>query len=210
MAVIAGLILGRATAPHTVQVRTVPLAPGSTRVESGVPVGYSHSQAGAIDAATAYTVSLNGPMLLDLGALRAAAQAIAAPEFRDELVAEGAKGLQALNSAYGVQSNAQAGATPAVKLVPIAYKVESYDPTEARVSIWAVWLIAEQGILAPQQNWITLQISLRWLDQDWKMVASGAHPGPVPQPPQGAVIEQSQPLPAPLTSDYTEYSHVGR
>ena len=84
---------------------------------------------------------------------------------------------------------ATAGATPAVKLVPIAYKVESYDPTEARVSIWAVWLIAEQGILAPQQNWITLQLSLHWLDQDWKMAASGAHPGPVPQPPQGAGVE---------------------
>ena len=211
MALVLGFFLGRATSPaQSVQVRTVPLAPGSTRVESGVPVGYSHSQAGAIDAATAYTVSLNGPMLLDLGALRAAAQAIAAPQFRDELVAEGAKGLQAVNSAYGVQSNAQAGATPAVKLVPIAYKVESYDPTEARVSMWAVWLIAEQGILAPQQNWITLQISLHWLDQDWKMVASGAHPGPVPQPPQGAVIEQSQPLPAPLTGDYTDYTHVAR
>jgi hypothetical protein len=150
-------------------------------------------------------------MLLDLDGLRAAAGAIAAPEYRDQLVSQGAKGLQALNSAYGVQSNASAGATPAVKLVPIAYRVESYDPTEARVSIWAVWLIAEEGILAPQQNWITLQLSLRWLDNDWKMAtSSGAHPGPVPQPPQGAAVEQSQPLPAPLTSDYSEYSHVSR
>jgi hypothetical protein len=97
-----------------------------------------------------------------------------------------------------------------VKLVPIAYKVESYGPAEARVSIWAVWLIAEEGLLAPQQNWITLQLSLQWLANDWKMAASGAHPGPVPQPPQSAVVEQSQPLPKPLTSDYSEYSHVGR
>jgi pantoate kinase len=72
MALVSGLILGRATATQTVVVRTVPLAPGSTRVESGVPVGYGHSQAGAIAAATVYAVSLNGPMLLDLRALRAA------------------------------------------------------------------------------------------------------------------------------------------
>ena len=41
MALVLGLFLGRTTSPaQTVQVRTVPLAPGSTRVESGVPVGY--------------------------------------------------------------------------------------------------------------------------------------------------------------------------
>ena len=90
MALVLGLFLGRATSPaQTVQVRTVPLAPGSTRVESGVPVGYGHSQAGAVDAATAYAVALNGPMLLDLDGLRAAAGAIAVPEYRDQLVSQG-------------------------------------------------------------------------------------------------------------------------
>jgi hypothetical protein len=209
MALALGLLLGRVTAPQTVQVRTVPLAPGSARMESGVPVGFAHSEAGAVDAATAYAVALNGPILLDPAALRAAAAAIALPQYQAELIGQGDKGLQALNTTYGVQSNARAGATPAVKLVPIAYKLESYSAIEARVDIWAVWLIAEAGILAPQQNWITLQLSLNWLDSDWKMDASGAHPGPVPQPPQGAVAEQSQLLPAPLTTDYTEYKHVG-
>ncbi len=209
LALALGLVLGRVTSPATERIKVVPLPPGSSHVEAGVPVGFRHSEAGAVDAATAYTVTLNGPMLLDSPALRAAAAAIAVPDYQAELVSQGDKGLQALNSAYGVQGNASAGATPAVKLVPIAYKLESYSALEARVSIWAVWLIAEEGILAPQQNWLTLQVSLHWLDSDWKLAASGAHPGPVPQPPQGAVTEQSQPLAAPLTSDYTEYKHAG-
>ena len=72
---------------------------------------------------------------------------------------------------FGSRTDYGAGATPAVKLVPIAYKLESYSAIEARVDVWAVWLIAEAGILAPQQIWITLQLSLNWLDGDWKMAA---------------------------------------
>src|SRR5207245_427032 len=73
MAVVVGLILGRATAPQQpAQVRTVPLAPGSTRVESGVPLGYQHTRQGAIDAATNYVVTLDGPLLLQPDGLRTA------------------------------------------------------------------------------------------------------------------------------------------
>src|SRR5919108_5050419 len=191
IALLAGFVFGRITAPSTVTVRTVPLAPGSTRVEAGVPIGYEHTRQGAVDAATAYAVTLNGPIVLDASALRAAEEVIATPDYRGPLEEQTAKALQALDSAYGIRSNASMGATAVVRLVPIPYRVESYNPTEARVSIWAVWLIAEEGILAPQQTWITTQLQLRWLG-DWKLSASGSHPGPVPQPPQESVTEQSQ------------------
>jgi hypothetical protein len=209
LALLAGLVAGRTTAPQqTVITRHVPLAPGSTQVESGVPTGYQHTAAGAVDAATNYAVAFNGPLLLDRETLQGTITAAASPDYRNDLEAQTAKALQALNSAYGVQSNARNDATPAIRLVPIAYRLESYSPVDARVSIWAVWMIAEEGILAPQQAWITTQLSLRWLG-DWKLYASGSHPGPVPQPPQEAVPEQSQPLAPPLTSDYQEYQHVG-
>jgi hypothetical protein len=208
IALLAGLVFGRISAPSTVAVRTVPLAPGSTRVEAGVPIGYEHTRQGAVDAATGYAVTLNSPIVLDASALRAAEDVIATPEYRGPLEEQTAKALQALDSAYGARSNDGMGATLVVRLVPVAYRVESYNPMEARVSIWAVWLLAEEGILAPQQAWITTQLQVRWLG-DWKLASSGSHPGPVPQPPQQAVDQQSMPLPAPLTGQYQEYRHVG-
>ncbi|PZS33208.1 MAG: hypothetical protein DLM58_08195 [Pseudonocardiales bacterium] len=207
MALLVGLVVGRFTAPSSTIMRTVPLAPGSTNVESGVPVGYQHTRPGAVDAATAYAVTLNGPIVFDAAAMKAAEDVIATPDYRGPLEEQTAKALQALDSAYGVRSNASMGVTPAVRLVPVAYRLESYNPLEARVSIWAVWLIAEEGILAPQQAWMTTQLALRWLG-DWKLSSSGSHPGPVPQPPQEAVDQQSIPLPAPLTGQYQEYHHV--
>jgi hypothetical protein len=68
-------------------------------------------------------------------------------------------------------------------------------------------VIAQEGLLPPQQNWITSQMTLRWFDRDWKVSASGAHPGPIPQPPSG-VESVSWPLSLALT-DYQEYKHVG-
>jgi hypothetical protein len=139
--------------------------------------------------------------------LRLAQEAVVAPEYRDEFLARGAQVLRAFEAAYGITTNAAAGARPVVELIPIAYKLEVYDGLHARVNVWAVWLVAEEGLLATQQNWITVQLGLRWFNADWKVTAMGDHPGPVPQPPQGAVPEQSSPLPAPLT-DYQQYRHV--
>jgi hypothetical protein len=207
IALVAGLILGRATAPEPVQVRIVPLAPGSTRVESGVPVGYQHTRQGAIDAATNYVVTLDGPMLLQPDGLRRAEDLMAATEYRAELETQTAKAVQALESYYGFDAHAKVGATPVVKLAPIAYRVDAYRPSQATVTIWAVWLLAEEGLLIPQQNWITTQLAVTWQGGDWKLSASGTHPGPAPQPVQ-VPIEMSTPLPPELT-EFQEYRHVG-
>jgi hypothetical protein len=94
-----------------------------------------------------------------------------------------------------------------VKLVPVAYQLESYTDSDASVSIWAVWLVAEEGLLVPQQNWTTTRMSLKWQRGDWKISGSGAHPGPIPQPPQGAVPESSNPLPD-AVAHFQEYTHV--
>jgi hypothetical protein len=208
MAVVVGLVMGRSTAPQqTVQVRTVPLEPGSTRVESGVPVGYQHTRQGAIDAATNYVVTLDGPVLLRPDELRRAEDQMAASEYRAELESQTAKAVQALESYYGFNAHAQVGATPVVKLAPVAYRVDGYQPSQATVTIWGVWIFAEEGLLIPQQNWITTQLELKWQAGDWKLSASGTHPGPAPQAVQ-VPMEQSTPLPAELT-EFQEYRHVG-
>src|SRR5216684_4288200 len=92
MALVVGLFLGRATSPpQRLQVRAVPLAPGSTRVESSVPVGYQHTRQGAIDAATNYVVTLDGPLLLQPDGLRRAEDLMVASAYRAELETQTAK-----------------------------------------------------------------------------------------------------------------------
>ncbi|MEA2668777.1 MAG: hypothetical protein QOJ33_1711, partial [Chloroflexota bacterium] len=58
---------------------------GAARIQDGVPVGYTRSQAGAIAAATNYTQALSGQLLLQPDQYRAAILAVAAPEAKDKL-----------------------------------------------------------------------------------------------------------------------------
>src|SRR5947209_20251698 len=86
LALLAGIVAGRTTAPRQAMItRHVPLSPGSTHVESGVPTGYQHTSAGAVDAATNYAVAFNGPLLLDRATLRGAISAVASPDSRNAL-----------------------------------------------------------------------------------------------------------------------------
>ena len=53
-----------------------------------------------------------------------------------------------------------------LRLVPIAWHLDSYDGQTAAISIWAVWVFAEGGVLAPQQQWLTATFALQWAGGD--------------------------------------------
>lgn len=189
------------------EVRTVPLPQGATRMEADVPVGYQPTEAGAVDAATNYLVALNSPLVLQPERIRAAEAVMAAPAYRDQLVAAGDANLRAMNAAYGVAAAAGRGVQVVIRYVPIAFHLDSYDGQHAAVSVWAVWVLAEAGVLAPQQHWLVSTILLEWLAGDWKVTAASSRQGPVPASPEQRVIDPSSPLPDALTS-YRGYQHV--
>jgi hypothetical protein len=207
IAILAAAAVLRAVPAATPSVRTVPLPHGASRVEAGVPVGYERTAAGAVDAATNYAVALNGQMLLHPDQVRAAEALMAAPSHRSGLMAAGEASLRALNSSFGLAANAAHGVQVVIRLVPIAFHLDSYDGQQAAVSIWAVWVLAEAGLLAPQQHWLTATFLLEWTTGDWKVSGTSTRPGPVPAPPQETVPDQSSPLPAVLT-EFKEYQHV--
>jgi hypothetical protein len=211
LTIVSGaLAVSLATRPAPVgpaQVRAVPLPQGATRMEAGVPVGYQQVESGAVDAATNYLVALNSPVVLHPEQVRAEEAVMAAPSYRDQLIAAGDANLRAMNSSFGVASNAGMGIQVVIRYVPIAFHVESYDGEHAAVSVWAVWLLAEGGILAPQQHWLTSTILLEWTAGDWKVTGASSRPGPVPSPPQQLALDPSSPLPDALTQ-YEEYRHV--
>jgi hypothetical protein len=205
----AALVLSLATRPAAVPgpVRTVALPQGATRVEAAVPVGYQQTEAGAVDAATNYLVALNSRLVLEPERIRQAEAVMAAPAYRDQLLAAGDANLRAMNAAYGVAAAASRGLQVVIRYVPIAFHLDSYDGRHAAVSVWAVWVLAEAGILAPQQHWLVSTILLEWLAGDWKVTAASSRPGPVPSSPEQQVLDPSSPLPDALTG-YREYRHV--
>jgi hypothetical protein len=207
--VSAALVLALTTRPKptTNVTRTVPLPLGATTIEAGVPVGYSQNPPGAIDAATNYAVALNWPMLLHPDQIRLAVAAIAAADQKADLLVAADFSVRALNSSYGLSTNAAQGVAVVLRLVPIAWHLDSYDGQTAAVSIWAVWVFAEGGVLAPQQQWLTATFALQWAGGDWKVAGTSTRPGPVPAPPQQTLPNPSAPLPEALTN-YEEYQHV--
>ena len=153
---------------------------GAGHIESGVPVGYEHTAGGAAAAATNYAAALNGSLILDPEKLRAAVQTVTASGSLQRMLETTEQTLDSANNAFGLITNARNGVALTIRFVPVAWHLDRYDATEAQVSIWAVAVFAEAGVLTPRQNWMTVTYSLAWLQGDWKLTDAGATPGPVP------------------------------
>jgi hypothetical protein len=180
--------------------------PGATRLEAGAPVGYAHSPAGAVDAATNYQLLLAGPLLTTPVQYREAEQVIYASVARDRLIAESDQTLTAVENQTQLISNASRGVPVALIAVPISYQVDAYDGDHATVSVWWVWVLGQQGAMAPVEEWITSVITLDW-QGDWRIEDFNLGDAPVPQQTQTA--SQSTELPDQMHG-YREYGHVRR
>ena len=207
-----GIAVGRAdvtrSAPSTTAASTaqVPGWPGASRLVAGAPVGYAHSRAGAVDAATNYQLLLAGPLLAMPTRYRQAEQVIYAPAARDRLLAEAEQTLAGLQDQTQLLSNASKGVPVALIAVPVSYQVELYDGDHATVSLWWVWVVGQQGAMAPIQAWITSVVTLAW-QGDWRIEDFNAGNAPVPQETQTA--SQSKDLPEQMHG-YREYGHVSQ
>ena len=187
-------------------VRQAPLADGGEQVWSGrtkggvVPVGWAHSQAGAIAAATSYTVALSSSeVLFDPAKRRLAIDAIAAPEARVRLQRE----LDATADTVAVAltrgppaDNAAATLDPArviFQAVPVRYRVDLYDSSHARIAIWMTGVAGYQPSGLPvQEAWGVTTVQLRWVHTDWKETSATVQDGPTP------VADGTPPTPTPV------------
>ena len=210
--VAVGVVAGRATASGfssssaaVAASPRVPGWPGATRLVAGAPVGYAHSQAGAVDAATNYQILLAGPLLTTPSKYRQAEQVIYAPAARDRLMAASEQTLAGLQEQTQLLTNASKGVPVALIAVPVSYRVESYDGDHAAVSVWWVWLVGQQGAMAPIEEWVTSIVTLDW-QGDWRIADDNSGTAPVPQATQTA--SQSKDLPDQMHG-YQEYGHVG-
>lgn len=148
---------------------------GSSAGSENVPVGFSHDEAGAAEAAIAYSAASQGWLYLTDEEIRAAvvevATPTAAPRLADDVVADVSAARERL------------GASPGRVwwlVRPLAWEVESYADDEARVSVWTVTVLSAAEVAAPQTEWMTVAIDLAWVDGDWHVDAVRSAPGPTP------------------------------
>jgi hypothetical protein len=157
---------------------------GPRRVANGVGVGYARSQQGAVAAAANYTRVLSSALILDEARRRAAIDTLAAPEARARLQKTFDRAVASIRAGLGVTGPAADRAQVLLRATPVGYRVEHYGGGTARVAIWVTSvggsLGGEGGTVPIREGWGTTTVSLRWVDGDWKQLASTTTDGPVP------------------------------
>jgi hypothetical protein len=183
---------------------------GPRRVVDGVPVGYQHSEQGAVAAAANYAKALSSELILDRRSRRVALAALAAPQTLarqqralDQAVSSLAKGL-------GVSGASPADGTVLLRAVPVGWRLEEYTRDRATVALWvtsvAGSLNGPSGGVPVQEGWGTTTVRLRWTDGDWKQLESTTVPGRAPVADSATPTAASQLIPE--AQEFKEFNYA--
>jgi hypothetical protein len=211
---VVGFSAGRASVPG-VRPGTVndyagpgPNGPGPTRTVNGVPLGYAHTQAGAVAAATNFLMVVDGPLVTQPDKYRKAIDTLAAPEARSQQLSDAETTMTVLQQGAGMLAYAQQGRQVIFRAVPLAYHVDQYADSGTRVSIWAESITAADGALSLRETWTTSMVTVTWTGVDWRLARieppSASSEGPVPLTNQAPLLNRD--LPAQLKS-YRSYGY---
>ncbi|MFF8280278.1 hypothetical protein ACF05T_30025 [Streptomyces lateritius] len=161
----------------------VPPVTGRT---GNIPSGFAHDQQGAQSAASNYAVALGSDGMFRQGPRRDIVQTI-----HDPAVVPGL--LKRLDESYspgfmanvGLDANGTApvGLTFVSRTIPVGAKVRDFTNDSATVDVWCTGLVglAGEGSTKPvTSNWFTITQKLKWVQDDWKIVASEQSEGPTP------------------------------
>jgi hypothetical protein len=142
---------------------------------AGIPAGFSADEPGAVAAAVAYATASQRWLYLSDGQIAAAVTAIAttdaAPVLTDEVIANVSMARDQLAGSSG----------PVWWLVrPLAWRIEGFHTSGARVSVWTMSILSAAGVAAPQSEFSTVTLDLVWADGDWRVDAVRDTAGPTP------------------------------
>jgi hypothetical protein len=157
---------------------------GPRAVKSGVPVGYQHSQQGAVAAAANYARVLSSTMILDRSKRRAAIEALAAPEALARQQRAWDQAVALLSKGLGATGGAAQDGTVLLRAVPVGWRLEEYTGDRATVAIWVTSVLGALGGspegVPVREAWGTSTVELRWVDGDWKLLNTTNTDGPRP------------------------------
>ncbi|WSB84170.1 hypothetical protein OHA60_10550 [Streptomyces cellulosae] len=152
------------------------------RMVDGVPVGYPHSQAGAVEAAVNYQIARSSAKYFtDATTRHKIIAAMATSEARDRLTDNDDTGMKQVLSSLGI-SDVNADSLVA-RAAAMGTKTVSYTDQVATVEVWMAGLIgttSEEAPLPVSASWTTYTLTLQWQKGDWKLSSVTSVNGPTP------------------------------
>lgn len=200
--VALGFALGRMASPAPAVVS----APASaTPSVSAAPAAPSRGPApntpmGAITAAARADCILGGPLVSQPARYQVALAAILAPDKAGAAAAIAHQESAQLDQQTGLVSAAAQGTKTYVTCVPLGYRVESYAPATASVSVWTEQIVAVEGRVAPTSSYVTETLHLVWTGGAWKLESSELLDTQWAPAPRQTALAQSTTLPAQLVN----------
>lgn len=146
--------------------------PEPQRSINGVPVGYSRTAEGAIEAATNFT-RVMASALENPDDYRTVLLTMAAPSWVSEAEQIADNGLRFFKERYGP------GGTSTFS--PLRYRVESYSKERATIKLWGVTVATGPKIDGIEESWLTGTVEVSWVSGDWRITDQSSEPGPTPE-----------------------------
>ena len=191
VAVVIGFSVGRVSSPPSSEAQADDLEvvsepatstsdlPASDRPPTD-PASYPRTPAGAVAAATAYGLALDGPAVFEPAHRSAVLDAIAADGVRDELAATFADGLDLITSQLDLDQRSAKDPGFVWRVVPGGWQLRAYDRSSATVAIWAAVVVMVDDRLLIEPGWQTSEVELTWERDGWRLVGFRTEPGPNP------------------------------
>jgi hypothetical protein len=184
---VLAFVIGRLSAPDD-EAQSNPPTIATTVPGAELETDYPRSKDGAIVAAAAYQRALANPAILRPGGIKKRIEAIATPDYADDMLEANQPGADRL-MAEPIGEGVQQGIPTVYAGVPIAYRVLSYTGDRARIQNWGFTIVGNVSTVEPVAYFGTGTVELVWQDGQWKVASSKAAFGPTPQtrtPEEGA------------------------
>ncbi|MBI0320295.1 hypothetical protein JBF12_46615, partial [Streptomyces javensis] len=148
--------------------------------------GFAKSEQGAQSAAANYAVALGSADMYNRDRRHELVPQIFTDAAADRLQTRLDKAYSAASlERIGLDANGKAadGMTYVSRTAPLGTKVGKFSGTSATVAVWCtgVFGTAGEGSKNPVTNdWFTLTLKLRWVNNDWKAESYSQKAGPAP------------------------------
>ena len=150
-------------------------APRPTASTPGMARPAADTSDGAVDAAVRYAVAAQDWLYLSDEDVDRAVRSLATTDAAEALSRD------AVHRVHTARAALQAASGPVWWLVrPLAIRVDHFDATTARVTIWTVTVLAAPGVALPQADWSRLAMQLVWADAAWRINNVDQTVGPTP------------------------------